>query len=461
MITKETARDVIDYGLSLGADFCELFIEKNQSQYIQLLDQKVNNLQGGISFGVGVRLLFGTKVLYGHTNKATKEELKFIVKSLCAKDRRDPRVSSTNFSYEQFTNIHPTLHGLNNDILLDEKVRYLMKVDKAARDQSEKIVQLDAGSLQRHQQIEIFNSEGLHIGDERHYTRIFASAIAKDGTEQNSSFEGPGALMGWDFTAGVNPQALGEEVARQALLKLTADECPGGKLPVIIDNGFGGVIFHEACGHLLETTSVAKKASVFHDKMGQMIANPVVSAVDDGLIQNAWGSLTIDDEGMKTRKTQLIKDGKLESFMVDKVGAMKTGFERTGSGRRQNYRYAPTSRMRNTYIEPGHHSLEEMLSTIDHGIYCKKMGGGSVNPGTGEFNFAAQESYLIKNGKIDRPLKSATLIGTGPETLQKISMVGNNLDMAAGMCGSSSGSLPVTVGQAALKVDEILVGGNA
>lgn len=461
MITKETARDVIDYGLSLGADFCELFIEKNQSQYIQLLDQKVNNLQGGISFGVGVRLLFGTKVLYGHTNKATKEELKFIVKSLCAKDRRDPRVSSTNFSYEQFTNIHPTLHGLNNDILLDEKVRYLMKVDKAARDQSEKIVQLDAGSLQRHQQIEIFNSEGLHIGDERHYTRIFASAIAKDGTEQNSSFEGPGALMGWDFTAGVNPQALGEEVARQALLKLTADECPGGKLPVIIDNGFGGVIFHEACGHLLETTSVAKKASVFHDKMGQMIANPVVSAVDDGLIQNAWGSLTIDDEGMKTRKTQLIKDGKLESFMVDKVGAMKTGFERTGSGRRQNYRYAPTSRMRNTYIEPGHHSLEEMLSTIDHGIYCKKMGGGSVNPGPGEFNFAAQESYLIKNGKIDRPLKSATLIGTGPETLQKISMVGNNLDMAAGMCGSSSGSLPVTVGQAALKVDEILVGGNA
>ncbi|MDD0852902.1 TldD/PmbA family protein [Halobacteriovorax sp. GB3] len=461
MITKETARDVIDYGLSLGADFCELFIEKNQSQYIQLLDQKVNNLQGGISFGVGVRLLFGTKVLYGHTNKASKEELKFIVKSLCAKDRRDPRVNSTNFSFEQFTNIHPTLHGLNNDILLDEKVRYLMKVDKAARDQSEKIVQLDAGSLQRHQQIEIFNSEGLHIGDERHYTRIFASAIAKDGAEQNSSFEGPGALMGWDFTAGVNPQALGEEVARQALLKLTADECPGGKLPVIIDNGFGGVIFHEACGHLLETTSVAKKASVFHDKMGQMIANPVVSAVDDGLIQNAWGSLTIDDEGMKTRKTQLIKDGKLESFMVDKVGAMKTGFERTGSGRRQNYRYAPTSRMRNTYIEPGHYSLEEMVSTIDHGIYCKKMGGGSVNPGTGEFNFAAQESYLIKNGKIDRPLKSATLIGTGPETLQKISMVGNNLDMAAGMCGSSSGSLPVTVGQAALKVDEILVGGNA
>jgi TldD protein len=195
--------------------------------------------------------------------------------------------------------------------------------------------------------------------------------------------------------------------------------------------------------------------------MDQQIANPVVSAVDDGTIKNEWGSINIDDEGMETKKTQLIKDGMLTSFLVDKIGSMRTGYERTGSGRRQSYRFAPASRMRNTFIEAGDSSLEEMVASIDKGIYCKKMGGGSVQPGTGEFNFAAQESYLIENGKITRPLKSATLIGTGPEVLQKISMVGNNFELAAGMCGSVSGAVPTTVGQPALKIDEILVGGQA
>jgi TldD protein len=194
--------------------------------------------------------------------------------------------------------------------------------------------------------------------------------------------------------------------------------------------------------------------------MDQMIANECVSAVDDGTIEGKWGSINIDDEGMPTQKTQLIKDGKLTSFLVDKVGAMKTGFDRTGSGRRQSYKFAPASRMRNTFIEPGDSTLEEMIATIPNGIYCKKMGGGSVQPGTGEFNFAAQESYLIKDGKIDKPLKSATLIGTGPEVLKQISMVGNNFELAAGMCGSVSGAVPTTVGQAAIKVDEILVGGQ-
>jgi TldD protein len=230
---------------------------------------------------------------------------------------------------------------------------------------------------------------------------------------------------------------------------------------VVIGNGFGGVIFHEACGHLLETTSVAKKASVFHDKMGEMIANPVVNAVDDGTMVNEWGSINIDDEGMPTQRTQLIKDGKLTNFLVDRVGGEKTGYPRSGSGRRQNYRFAPTSRMRNTFIEAGDSNLDEMIASIDKGIFASHMGGGSVQPGTGEFNFAVNEGYYVENGKIQYPVKSATLISTGPEVLKEISMVGSDFALACGMCGSSSGSIPTTVGQPALKVDEILVGGNA
>ena len=255
-------------------------------------------------------------------------------------------------------------------------------------------------------------------------------------------------------------QAIAKDIGKEAITKLSAKPCPAGNMPVIIDNGFGGVIFHEACGHLLETTSVAKKASVFHDKMGEMIASSVVSAVDDGTFENYWGSINIDDEGMQTQKTQLIKDGKLTSFMVDKLGSMKTGYQRTGSARRESYKYAPTSRMRNTYIEAGESKIEEMIGSIGNGIYCKKMGGGSVSPGTGEFNFSAQECYLIEDGKIGHAVKGATLIGTGPETLKQISMVGDNLDFAAGVCGSVSGGVNTTVGQPAIKVDDILVGGG-
>jgi TldD protein len=232
-------------------------------------------------------------------------------------------------------------------------------------------------------------------------------------------------------------------------------------MPVVIGNGFGGVIFHEACGHLLETTSVAKKASVFHDQMGEMIANPVVNAVDDGTIHNAWGSINIDDEGMDTQRTQLITNGKLTSFLVDRLGSEKTGYARTGSGRRQSYRYAPASRMRNTFIEAGTSELDEMIGSIERGIYASHMGGGSVQPGTGEFNFAVTEGYYVEDGKIQYPVKSATLISTGPAVLKEISMVGKDFALACGMCGSVSGAIPTTVGQPALKVNDILVGGNA
>ena len=461
MLNSSVAQAVIDRGLFLGADFVDLFVENQKITEVELLSSKIEKINSGIDFGVGIRMVVGRRVLYGYTNHTAQEELLRVISLIAAQldDKGEKR--STQFTKQNLADRHPVQHPLSASSNIDSKVDFLKRMDVSARAEHNHIQQFIGRVLQREQAVEIFNSDGLHAQDVRHYCRIAATAVAEDAGLQSSGYVAPGALQGWEFNTGHDAADLAQQAAKQALIKLHADDCPSGEMPVVIGNGFGGVIFHEACGHLLETTSVEKKASVFHDKMGEMIANPVVSAVDDGLLENAWGSINIDDEGMPTKRTQLIKDGKLTSFMVDRVGAMKTGFEATGSGRRQSYKFAPASRMRNTFIEAGDSNLDEMLASVEHGIYAKKMGGGSVQPGTGEFNFNVQEGYLIKNGKIAGPLKSATLISTGPKVLKEISMVGSDLELAAGMCGSVSGAVPTTVGQPALKVDKILVGGQS
>jgi TldD protein len=238
------------------------------------------------------------------------------------------------------------------------------------------------------------------------------------------------------------------------------DLCPSGKMPVIIDNGFGGVIFHEACGHGLEATSVAKGTSVYTGKLGEKIASDVVTAIDDGTIPNGWGSFNINDEGEKPQRNVLFENGVLKNYMIDKLGSIRMGMAQTGAGRRQSYQFAPTSRMTNTYIAPGKSSNEEIFKNTEYGLYAKKMGGGSVNPATGDFNFAVLEGYLVENGEITTPVRGATLIGTGLEVIQQIDMVGKELEYGQGMCGSSSGSIPAWVGQPMIRVKEITVGGR-
>ncbi len=459
-MTTESAGKLMDHALNLGADFAELYIEKTNNQRLSVKNKEVHTLTGGIDFGIGVRLIYGDEVLYGYLNSIQDDDVMNVMNQLASNYRREKRTALNNFELQKFNNQPNALRPITDGSLIDEKVDYLKKVSSISLNASDKITVAEAGVFQNNQQVEIFNSEGLHAVDDRHYCRLTSNVIAEDGNEKSTGFFGPGMLQGWEINEKYSPENMSDLVVGQALTKLNAAPCPGGQMPVVIGNAFGGVIFHEACGHLLETTSVQKKSSVFWDKLGETIANPVVNAVDDGTIKNEWGSINIDDEGMPVQRTQLIKDGKLEAFLSDKVGELKTGHKRTGSGRRESYRYAPASRMRNTFIDKGSSSLDEMIESIDHGIYCKHMGGGSVQPGTGEFNFAANESYLIENGKITTPLKAATLIGTGPDVLTKISMVGNDLELMAGMCGSVSGSVPVTVGQPALKVDEILVGGQ-
>ncbi len=461
MLHNPTAVSVIDHALSLGADFAELFIEKNQAHVVNTLGDDVQSVESGVNFGIGLRLVYGTRVLYGYTNKTDQDELLRVTSILAAKDLRDPVSTINSFNFNQPSNMHSARKILSVDAEIESKIAYLMAADRAARTAGEPISQTRGSCMQREQQVEIVNSDGLHSNDRRNYIRVSLTAIASDGSEQATGSWNDGGLLGWEIEAEINPRKTGEEAARQALVNLAAKPCPSGRMPVIIGNGFGGVIFHEACGHLLETTSVAKKASVFHDQMGEIIASSIVNAVDDGTMANEWGSINIDDEGMPTQRTQLIKDGRLTNFLVDRIGAQQTGYPRSGSGRRESYKFAPASRMRNTFIEPGDADIDEMIASIDRGIYASHMGGGSVQPGTGEFNFAVTEGYYIENGKIQYPVKAATLISTGPKVLKEISMIGQDFSLACGMCGSISGSIPTTVGQATLKVDDILVGGNA
>ncbi|MDY6915142.1 MAG: TldD/PmbA family protein [Candidatus Cloacimonadota bacterium] len=459
MITKQVAERVLEKALSNGANFAEIFVEDTYISRISFNDNKTKQCLVGNDFGAGIRVFYGHTAIYGFTNDLKETNLIKVAEAVSKAAKGNNNTVVMDFTKLDFENKH-TIVIPNNTVAKTEKVDFIKMINKAARSYSKQIVQTDINLLEKMQDVLIVNSEGLWAEDSRNYSRVYASSLASNGKEIQTGNEGPGAFAGYEFFKKQDPEKLGKETSRIAVTMLNADYAPSGKFPVVIDNGFGGVIFHEACGHALETTSVAKNASVFAGKMGKQIANPIVTAIDDGTIPNQWGSENIDDEGMPTQKTVLIEKGILKSYIVDKMGSLKTGYARTGSGRRQSYRFAPASRMRNTYIAAGKHKLQDLISNVEYGIYAAKMGGGSVIPGTGNFNFAVSEGYLIRNGKIAEPVRGATLIGNGADALFKISKVADNLEMAQGMCGSVSGSVPTNVGQPAILIDEIVVGGR-
>jgi TldD protein len=459
MIKTELINKVIDKALSNGADYAEIFAENTFNSLINFNDNKTKQNIVGNDFGAGIRVFYGHTAIYAYTNDLSEKSLLAAADAVSKAANGKTRIKAINLTRLEFENIHP-IQIPNNTVSKKDKIDFIKIINKASRDYNDSITQVEITLTERIQHILIANSEGLLAEDDRNYSRIYVRSIASKVSEKQIGSEGPGSFAGYEFFNTINPIELGKKTARMAVLMLNSEYAPGGKFPVIIDNGFGGVIFHEACGHSLETTSVAKGASVFAGKLGEKIANPVVTAIDDGTLPNEWGSENIDDEGAPTQRTILIENGILKSYMVDKLGGLKMGLKPTGSGRRQSYQYAPASRMRNTFIAPGKSKLEELISSIDYGIYAKKIGGGSVMPGTGNFDFAVAEGYIIKNGKIAKPVRGATLIGNGAEILPKISMVADNLALAQGMCGSVSGSVATNVGQPAIKIDEIIVGGR-
>lgn len=460
LLDRRLIGDVLDMALSNGADFAEIFVEDKATSRLSMLDSKVKDAASGQVMGAGIRVLYGTRAVYAHTNDLSRESLLGAARAVSLAHQGEGHHPAAPLLRAARAQLHP--FGRDpREVAASHKVSLLSRADRAARAFAPEISQVDVSLTEWVQRVMVANSEGLLATDLRPYVRVAIQAIASDGTEFQTGAESPGALRGYEWVDALDVEALAASAAEQAMIMLRAGYAPSGKMPVIIDKGFGGVILHEACGHLLETTSVATGASVFAGKMGEMIAHPSVTVVDDGTMESEWGSTAIDDEGLPTEKTTLIENGKLVSYIVDRLGARKTGYRPTGSGRRESYRFAPTSRMRNTYIAPGPHSIDELIASVPYGLYAKRMGGGSVSPGTGDFNFSVREAYIIRDGKLCEPVRGATLIGNGSDILQKIDMVGSDLAHAAGMCGSLSGSIPVNVGQPPVRVSEIVVGGRS
>lgn len=449
---------VLEEALKNGGEYADLFFEDTKINNISYLDKKVDDMSLGNNYGVGLRVIVDKKTIYLYSNDTTNDSLINLARSVSSIVKNKKHIVKDFIKSKEKDN-HP-VHINPFDVNFDDKIETLAYLDKTARKVSDKIKQVSARYMEKERNILVCTSNGILKEDSQTYIRLVMMSMASDGTNTQTSSRTKGALDGFQVIRDINLENMAIETANSAIKMLDSEYPKSGKHPVVIDNAFGGVIFHEACGHALEATSVADNASVFCNKLGEKIASDVVTAIDDGTIKNAWGSYNIDDEGNDAQRTILIENGILKSYLVDELGSIKMNQKVTGSARRESYKYAPTSRMRNTFIDKGNSTFEELISGIEYGLYAKKMGGGSVDPATTDYNFAVSEGYLIENGKITKPVRGATLIGRGNETLMNIEAVSSNLELADGICGSISGSVPTTVGQPAIRVKELTVGGR-
>ena len=464
MLQKDTLARYLSLCMNSEADFAEIFEEEEISETISSLNQAVESVNRRLKSGAGIRLYRGVQSVYGYTNHTDDAHLLPMIDDLRAAisraDLPEDGPAPVTLLPVDVENRNPVRIRFEEDPLAG-KAELLFRAERAAKAYDARIVKTQGRMLNVRQCVQISNSEGRLVADTRVRTRIMLEAYASEGSNFQSGGYNPGAGCGLEYWEEKTPESIGEEAARSAIVMLSARDCPSGKMPVVIDNEFGGVIFHEACGHSLEATGVARNQSVFAGKLGEKIAASCVTAVDDGTIPGAWGSENVDDEGNPQRRRVLIENGILKSYMIDRLNGRRMGMESTGSSRRESYEYEPTSRMSNTFICAGTDSYESLFEGVERGLYAKKMGGGSVNPLTGAFNFSVREGYMIENGRISYPVKGASLIGTGQEILLNIDRVSDNLVRGQGMCGSLSGSIPTDVGQPAIRVSSITVGGTA
>lgn len=451
--------NVLNSALSKGGDFAEIFVEDKNNGNIKLVGGLIENNISGRDFGVGIRILDRFNSIYAYTNDSSEENLIKVAKEAAVALNSSKIDLKLNFMKSTISNNSPIKKQLR-DVPMSEKIEILRRGYEVAKNYDPVITQVVVSYMEEEQNILIANTEGLLATDTRIRTRYMVDSVATKDCEMQRGYYAPGASMGFEFYDMVNVEDIAREASRIAKTMVYADYCPSGVMPVIIDNEFGGVLFHEACGHALEASFVSKGTSAFADSLGKLVASPLVTAIDDGTIPNGWGTTNIDDEGTPTQRNVLIENGILKSYLIDKLNGRRMGMKSTGSARRQSYKFAPTSRMNNTFIDGGNSTLDDIIANTEKGLYAKKLGGGSVNPATGDFNFAVMEGYIVENGKIIKPVRGATLIGKGNKVLELIDMVGNNLSLGQGMCGAESGSIPTNVGQPSIRVKALTVGGR-
>jgi TldD protein len=459
---RQRLEPLLAVGRAAGASLVEVFLESTDHIGLLAEQDRITSVSPAFGRGAGVRVFRGERDGFVSTNDLSERGLMVALEQALGMlgltvnsngisgfdglpDLRDYALAKGDWLVACPTLAESTDRLLEGTALLEQHGQHL---------------QARRGSYARDwQEVMVAASDGTFARDIRLHQSVGLTALAADGEHRASqgrrygSTDRPDDLRQWDAQTA----ALDLCASTQAMLH--AEYVEAGTYPVVLANRFGGVIFHEACGHLLETTQVERGTTPFADRIDAPIAHSAVTAIDEGLSDGAFGSLSMDDEGMAPQRTVLIENGVLKRFLSDRAGELRTGHPRTGSGRRQSHAFAAASRMRNTYIAAGPHTPEQLIESVDRGLYCKSMGGGSVGP-TGQFNFAVEEGYLIENGRLGKPVKGATLIGEAKEVMPRLSMCANDLELAAGFCGSVSGSIFVTVGQPHIKVDAITVGGR-
>ena len=456
---------LLGLGRVAGATFVEFFLDRRNFVQCAVENGRVASVSPSLSVGAGVRVFRGEADCYVSTNDVTFAGLHWALEralGILGLSWGNSQAFVPEINLEPLRDYAQSKHKtkwLAACPTIADTTGILLNFNELLTKKTNHVQNTITSSFRDWQEVLVASSDGIFARDIRLTQRIGGEVTCVDGDHRASLGERDGSSANPEFLAAANLQNMTLQISESAGKMLYADYVKAGQYPIVMANRFGGVIFHEACGHLLETTQIERKTTPFVEMMGKPIAHESVTAWDEGLTPNAFGTLDMDDEGMPTQRTLLIENGILKNFIADRTGSLKTGHARTGSGRRQNSAFAAASRMRNTYISGGPHTPQDLISSVEHGLYCKRMGGGSVGA-TGEFNFAVAEGYLIEKGKLTKPVKGATLIGEAKHVMNEISMCANDLELASGFCGSVSGSIYVTVGQPHIKVNSITVGGR-
>jgi len=457
LLAPELAQAALDRALQRGGDWAELYAEERSGFAVSLDDRRVERPQSGHEIGASIRLVLGEATYFGHVDGLAEPDLLALADSVSQALDREPG-NAIALSGVQPRPAHE-VRERPEDVPVERKVELLRACEETARGAGDDVAQVTVGYAENRRTVAIFNSNGFAAGDDRTRLRLSVQVVARRGDRVETGTETRGGHAGFELLDD-RPEAIAEEAARKGLTALDAVDAPAGKMPVVVGNGFGGVLLHEAIGHGLEADAVQKDASVYAGRVGDTLAEDFVTAYDDGRKPGEWGSDGIDDEGTPTQRTTIIEGGRLTSYLYDRLRAQKGRALSTGNGRRESFRHLPLPRMTNTYFGPGEATPEDLIEGVERGLYAVSFGGGQVEPATGDFVFGVSEGYLIEDGKVTAPVRGATLIGNGPEALAAIDGIAADLEIATGFCGKGGQRVPAGVGQPHVRIRALTVGGT-
>jgi len=461
LVDKTEIERAIHEALLHGGEFAEVFVEDRRTTGISLDDRRVEELATGRDRGAGIRVVVGDTTGFAHTADTTGAGLVVAAAAAASIAKRggggvrEIDLVRQRHPFRSAVEIYP------ETITKTTKVALLERADDTARSVGGAIRQVSAGYGDSRRRFVVANSDGVYADDDQVRTRLFVMCVAAGDSGMQTGYESIAYTVGYELFERISAEEIATKAANRAIGKLSARPAPSGVLPVVLKSGTGGILFHEACGHGLEADHIVKDASVYANRIGDVVASPLVTLIDDGTVMDEWGTSTIDDEGKPTQRNVLIENGVLTDYMWDLLRSRKAGRTSSGNGRRQSYQHLPMVRMTNTYLMRGSEDPEEIVAQTANGVYVAQLGGGQVNTATGDFVFGMTEAYLIEDGKITEPIRDANLIGNGPDVLQKIDVVGNDFDISPGSCGKDGQSVSVGCGQPTLRISGVTVGGTS